>query len=121
MRFVPKSPENAFPPPRSVWFEQGSMRGPSYSLNIEYGGDCCRRPPTSRQKIDGGGRRAMNHAGLEGAGILFVGTGAKGSITVKVEPSPTLLWTSIRPRWHSTIQAQMESPRPVPFLVWARA
>src|ERR1043165_5924608 len=43
--------------------------------------------------------------------------GARGSMTVTVEPSPTLLWTSRCPRWDSTIQAQMANPRPVPFFV----
>src|SRR4029078_6214745 len=33
--------------------------------------------------------------------------GASGSMTVKVEPSATLLRTSRCPRWDSTIQAQM--------------
>ena len=61
------------------------------TCNIEYEGDYCHWPPTSRPKIGDGGRRAMNHADLEGARILFVGTGANGSIAVNVEPSPTLL------------------------------
>jgi predicted phosphodiesterase len=46
---------------------------------------------------------------------------ARGKVTVNVEPTPTVLWTSTRPPWLSATWRTMLSPRPVPPVSLDRA